>query len=206
VIGLGIRRRQRGHAEFLLALDMERHPARHQRLEVRAVDEEVNHHHRFGNYVLEVIHHQQDAPVTNRGHQPAEQRRLVPDRHTKGLGHRRADQRGIAHGSEVDEYHLPAALLANESGHPERESGLANPARSSQGQQAQVILREELQHGFCFVRASNQRGEGTGDGIGRIAARGRRGDTFAGPLDCGRVDHGSLCRRAAWDRSALFEP
>ena len=142
----------------MLAANPQSLAAGYQHFELRAVLKQVGQGRRRNRHLLEVVEDEQDALP------PKVQLDLLERGSLPGLvdAHRPSDERqdrvGVAHRCQVDEEDAVVESVDLLRGRAKRESRLARPARSGQGQQA---------CGFVFDSASDFRQLGVASDKGR---------------------------------------
>jgi hypothetical protein len=159
----------------VLARDVQRRPARDQRLQVRTAEQQSGTSRRGDQHVLEIVEHQQECPILQHprqgvlerlaGHVPHVQCLADGRDHLVGGGQRR--QRHPAHAVRK------VGLLPG--GHRQRQPGLARAASAGQGQQANIGLPPQPLGQSELTLAAQQRGSRAGQRHERSGPGGWRG-------------------------------
>ncbi len=154
------RRFQWRNGKLLFALNVERHPARHQDLHVRALGEDLGDRHRFRDDLLEIVQHEQHRPVTDRLQEACHQRPMIADRNPDRLRDGGPNERRLGDRGKPDIDDLHALRRLDLSCDAQRKARLANAAGAGQGKEAQLDFGQERENGFHLLLAANHRREG----------------------------------------------
>jgi hypothetical protein len=147
--------RERQEWILLLAVGMERDTAGHQHLDVWCPHEERGRQWRCREQTLEVVQHQEETLVADRrtetrcGH--------VSFAHTQHAAHRGSNQTGFVERAQVDEPDAIGEVLQDVGGDLQGETGFPHAAGTGDGQQADSIAPEEVDHiGYLLFPAKKR--------------------------------------------------
>ena len=137
-----------GHVQALPAGGQDPHPA--------ALPGQHDHYPACrGQDMLAVVQHDQQLAARQRRHDARHRVRGISFRHAQRLGDRRGNERGIGEGGQLDQpCAIPEARLSQRR-HPQRQPGLAAPART--GQRDHPAATEPLTHSSYLGAAAHQR-------------------------------------------------
>jgi hypothetical protein len=158
-VGPPFRHGQRRRGELPLAADVEGDPTRRQHLEVGAAGQQLRDLRRRRDEPLHVVQNQQPALVRQRQDQAVERRTVGGLRQLEPAGDRQRHEVGIDERREVDEVDAGGEVAAQIFGDGERQAGLADPARTDQGHEAERRLPQQIADGRDLPIASQQRRE-----------------------------------------------
>ncbi len=152
---------ERRHRELVLPRDTKGHAAGHQHLDLWAGREQIGHGRGGRNHVLEVVQDQQDAPRLQNARQALQERPVTRLGDLERPGDGRQDQGRVGGRGKRDEAHPVGEGVGDVRRDLEGEAGLADPARTSQSQEADVRPTEQAADLLDLLLPPHEAGEGT---------------------------------------------
>jgi hypothetical protein len=148
--------RQRLDREDIFAVDAQRFPARREHFEVGTGREEIVDERRRREHVLDVVEDEKKLAIPQCHEQSIGKRLVSSLTDANRLGDGGNDEVRFAHWGEIDEAGAIVELGDEIRGNLSGETGLTDPTGTSQGEQRNVGLEQELTDGGKFALPADQ--------------------------------------------------
>jgi len=154
----GARQGQWRYWNFVFTREAEPHPARDQHLQVRTRAKEMSEERRGLDDLLEVVKHEQDAPVAQVRPQPVDQRFGSGLTKTNGLGDGGSHQVRVRDRGQINERDAVWEVISSRRGNSQRQPGLAHTTRTGQREERNILTPQELAHCCQLALPANEWG------------------------------------------------
>jgi hypothetical protein len=146
-----------------LAREAEPHPTGHQHFELAAGRKEVGHEWGRRDHLLEVVQHEQQVLVAKECTESLDQWLVAGLPYAKNVSDRGCDQVGVSDRRQTHEEHAVRADIVHVGGHAQGKTGLAHAAGTGQGEQANLVLVQQVDEHCHLTLAAHERGRRRGE-------------------------------------------
>ncbi len=160
-----------GETIFLLAPDLERRPARHQRAHLGTGREEVDDDRRDRRDLLDVIQQQQHPPRPQIGVDALTERPSAVVAHVERPRDGWHNEARVTLAGEHDHAHAVTVLPRHRGRHVQRQTRLANPGWPGERHEARVLATQHILNPRRIARSPEERREYCRQGVRVIAHR-----------------------------------